>query len=230
MKVELNTCLLPIIDVGMYESILSPDTVFGDWLSTPGLMDVMTKDEIDYCKEAPNQYFNIDAYKKLVATYAMEFISAFFKDIRDVVKVTVGSNAYIDSPPYYNYRSDMLCFEIVISKAKIAKIKRAARTTPGFHTWLRETYKSRPGYICAMPSTIECFIKGIAGHDIDRALAAYFTFLLRTKVGYAGNEEFGNEYKLYEQISSNHAIDEFISDERFQAIMFKAYEARGAGG
>ena len=79
-------------------------------------------------------------------------------------------------------------------------------------------------------NTIEWFNKSIDSDDIDRALAAFFTFLLRTSLGYSGNEEFGNEYKLYERLSSNHAMDEFVTDNRFQAIISKAYNARRAGG
>jgi hypothetical protein len=77
-----------------------------------------------------------------------------------------------------------------------------------------------------MPNTENAFQEDIEGSDIERALAAYFTFLLRKHLGYSGNDEFGNDYLLYEKISSNHAIDEFIVNKRFHEIMGRVYEAR----
>ena len=226
MKLTLNTNLLPIVDVGMYESFLSPSHVFGDWLSAPGVFEAMTHEEIEYCETISSECFNTQAYKKLVAKYALEVVVDFFKNINDVVKVTLHSDAQIHSPKYYNFNTDVLDFEIEIEEYEIQKIKDTVKGNQIFIKWLKETYKSYPGFICFMPRTEETFKKDIEGKDIDRALAAYFTFLLRIYLGCSGKEEFGNEYKLYERISSDHAIGEFVEDERFHEIMNRVHETR----
>lgn len=226
MRVALNTGILPIVNVGMYESLLSPSNIFDDWLPSSGITESMTKEEIDYCEDASWYHFDSDAYKKLVAKYAMEFVTDFFQKIKDIVAVTLCKNAQIYSPKEYNIRSDTLDFEIEIDENEIRKIKALTEDDQGFFAWLKNTYRSYPGFYCFMPNGKESFAEDIAGSDMERGLAAYFTFLLRKHLGCSGEDEFGAEYILYERISSNHGIEEFIEDERFHEIIGRAHSAR----
>ena len=227
MRVALNTSLLPIVNVGMYESLLSPSNIFDDWLPSSGITASMTEDDIDYCENAVWHHFNSDAYKKLVAEYAMAFVVDFFQKIKDLVSVTLCEGAQIHSPKEYNLRSDTLDFEIEIDENEIQKIKITTMDNQDFFTWLKNTYRSYSGFICFMPNNKESFTEDIGGSDMERGLAAYFTFLLRNYLGCSGEEEFGAEYLLYEKISSNHGIEEFIEDKQFHEIIEKARLARG---
>jgi len=223
----LNTDILPIVNVGMYESLLSPSNIFDSEFQSEEIIASLSKDEIDYCKEASSYRFDIDAYKKLVAKYAMEFVSDFFQKINDIVIVTLCENAQICSPKEYNHKSDTLDFSIEIDESEVQKIKDATKDNQSFYTWLKNTYQSYPGFISFMPNSKDSFNEDIEGSDMERGLAAYFTFLLRTHLGCTGEEEFGNDYFLHEKISSNHSIEEFINDERFHEIIGRAHSARG---
>ena len=227
MRVALNTNLLPIVNVGMYESLLSPSNIFDDWLPSSGITESMTEEEINYCDNALWYHFNSDAYKKLVANYAMAFVVDFFQKIESFASVTLCDGAKIYSPKEYNFHSDTLDFEIEISESEIQKIKITTKDNQDFFAWLNNTYRSYSGFICFMPNSKESFAEDIGGSDIERGLAAYFTFLLRKHLGCSGEEEFGAEYSLYEKISSNHGIEEFIEDERFHDIIGKARLTRG---
>ena len=227
MRVLLNTDILPIVNVGMYESLLSPSNIFSGWQSSLGITETMTKDEADYCENASWNYFDTDRYKSLVAKYAMEFIADFFQKINDIATVTLCENAQIRSPKEYNHKSDTLDFSIEIDENEVQKIKDATKDNQTFYTWLRNTYQSHPGFISFMPNSKDSFNEDIEGSDMERGLAAYFTFLLRTHLGCSGEEEFGNDYFLHEKISSNHSIEEFINDERFHEIIGRAQSARG---
>jgi hypothetical protein len=227
MRVALNTGILPIINVGMYESLLSPSVIFDDWLPSSGITASMTKEEIDYCEDASWHHFNSEAYKKMVEKYAIELVADFFQKIKDIVIVTLCKNAQIYSPREYNIHTDTLDFEIEIDENEIQKIKALTKNNQGFFTWLKNTYRSCPGFYCFMPNSKESFAEDIEGSDMERGLAAYFTFLLRKHLGCSGEEEFGAEYFLHEKISSNHGIEEFIEDERFHEIIGRAHSARG---
>jgi len=222
MRVMLNTGILPIVNVGMYESLLSPSNIFDDWLPSSGITAFMTKDEIDYCENASWYHFDTEAYKKLVAKYAMEFVTDFFEKIKDIVNVTLYQNVQIFSPTEYNIRSDTLDFEIEINEIELKKVKEATLDNQNFFNWLKRTYRSYPGFICFMPNSKDSFTEDIEGGDIERGLAAYFTFLLRKHLRCSGEEEFGAEYFLHEKLSSNHSIEEFIEDKRFHEILGRA--------
>jgi len=225
MIVLLNTNILPIVNVGMYESLLSPSNVFNDWL-TPEISEALDTDEISYCESASYEHFNSEAYNKIVAKYATELVADFFQKINGVIHVTLHDKADIYSPKEYNFKTDELDFEIEINDVEIQKIKSFVRGNVSFANWLKETYKSYSGFICFMPSTEEAFFKDIEGKEIERALSAYFTFLLRTHLGQLPDDEFGSDYILYERISSNHGIEEFVTDERFHEIMSRVHDAR----
>ena len=246
MKITLNTSIFPIVNVGMYQSMISPDHIFDGWLDTE-MMELMTEEDIEYCKESSYMHFNFDAYKKIVAEYAMQTIRDFFNEMADTIKIKLEPQGTIDSPKYYNYRSDILEFTIEVEgegegegEETIAeKIEALANNEPEFFNWLKKTYRSYDGFWCFMPNNREEFLEMIHDKNIAMGLAAYLTFMLgknnETSSKTGESRETGetknsreneniNTYLLYEQISSNHSLGEFINDERFHEIIKRAYD------
>lgn len=220
MKISMNTSILPIVNVGMYQSTLAPDFVFSEWLCAPDLLEQLTDEEKDYCEEASCYHFDKDAYDRVVAKYAIELVAEFLGCIAPLIQVSLVNGATINSPSYYNYRTDRLDFDVSIDETELNKIISMVEKDHVFFSWLRNTYRSYPGYICLMPSTKEEFTKAISGKDIERAVAAYLMFLFDQSI--TNNfKESNPQYRLYERVSIDHGIDEFIDDEKFHAIMGK---------
>ena len=249
MKINLNTSIFPIVNVGMYQSIISPEHIFDDWLDAE-MMELMAEEEIKYCETASYIHFDFDAYKKIVAEYGIQIIRDFFDEIADTINIKLDphGSATIDSPKYYNYRSDVLNFTVEVEsegegegecegegegegegeEAIAEKIEALANNEPEFFNWLKKTYRSYDGFWCFMPNNREEFLEMIRSKDIAMGLAAYLTFLLEknNETSSRTGESRGriNTYLLCEQIYLNHSLNEFIDDERFHEIITRVYD------
>jgi hypothetical protein len=222
MKVKLNTGICSIINVAMYESIISPSHIFEDGENKVAFSDALTKDEKEYFENEYCSSWNSDAYKKLVADYAMEIIESFLKSINDTVIISLCGTGAIDSPSYHNYRSDELDFEVEIEQEELMKILSNVTADAVFFKWA-EQFKSHSGFISWMPYRRDDYIQAINGEDIERSLAMYLSYLYEKQNNFKENE-FDHTYELYEKISSNHGITEFIEDIKAVEIYIKASE------
>jgi len=222
LKIALNTGICHIISVGMYESIIDPRYIFEDDESKVKFSSVLTQEEKDYFEHKCFMEWDSEAYDGLVAGYALNIIKGYFENISDTIKITLCEKGTIDSPPYYNYRTDELDFEVDIEQEELNKILSNVMNNHQFFKWANR-FKSRPGFISWMPYCEDEFIEAIKGKDIERALSMYLTFLYDKQNNFE-EHEFGHTYDLYERISCNHGMTEFIKDERAIGIYSKAYD------
>jgi len=141
MKLKLNTSICPIIDVGLYHSRLSPEYLFGQVEQELKTSEVITKEEKDYFFDKISFNFNTEEYKQLIAMYAAAEIDDYFNDIRGLLKIRRCGEVSIDSPNYYNYRTDWLIFSVEIDGSEIQKIRKAVTGDTDFFVWA-DRYKS----------------------------------------------------------------------------------------
>lgn len=91
------------LDVSMYNTILSPEVVF----------DEATEDDW--------KDFDMDLYRKKICELAETELRTLLKDLPEKMKVTyIEGSAEIDSPSYYNYRTDWLIFRMC-AKSKMTE-------------------------------------------------------------------------------------------------------------
>jgi len=220
MTIKLNTSICCIINVGMYESIISPQNVFEEDENKVKFSDALTEEEKEYFDEKHFGDWNSKAYKDLVSKYAMEIIARYFESISNTIKIVLRNKGEIISPKYYNYRSDILDFEVEVEQVEISKILSNVLKDEMFFKWA-ERYRSFPGFISWMPYSKEEYIEAIQGKDVERALGMYLTYLYDAQNNFK-EHEFGHTYDLYDSISSSHGITEFINNERAVEIYNKA--------
>ena len=105
MRLKLNTGICPVVNVGMYESILDPRYLFDCCDSEIEAAKTLTDEEKTYYFDTLSNKFDSKKYKEVVARYASDILKSIFSDIADRVKVELCAGISIDSPPFYNYRS-----------------------------------------------------------------------------------------------------------------------------
>ena len=218
MRIKLNTDLLPVVSVGMYESSLSMDSMFDEEFCRMHSSESLTEDE------KKRFYIIVDSneYADVVEKYGLEALGDFFRDIREHegLDITLADEeAELYSPKEYNFRTDELEFTIELSEATFGKIISLALENDEFWKWAKKRYRSYDGFICFMPNNRSEFIRQLGEGQLDRIVASYLTFLGET--AYDCNGEFGYTYSIYEKIKTNHVFEEFINEEA-QSILQRA--------
>jgi hypothetical protein len=221
MILELNTSICPILDVGMYHSNLSPESMFNRIDEEIQSSDIISEEEKEYFFEEVSFLFDTKKYKELVARYAAAEIEDFFNDMRDTIKISLRGDAYINSPNYYNYRTDWLIFEVEIDESEIQRIRDTVQNDKDFFTWA-DRYKSYSGFSSFMPHTKDEYLRAIAGSDLERAVAMFITYM-GEKNCHLTERVSENSYQsfLEEKISGNYSYDDFISDPKCLGILEK---------
>ena len=110
MKIETTTQLLPILDLSMYESYLSPDFVFS---SQREELSYENKEEID---------FDLDKYKKAVCKLADKFIQENYAETLKKYGVLHIHCVSIHSPKFY--RKTFCPGRVLVIRSKISSLFR----------------------------------------------------------------------------------------------------------
>jgi hypothetical protein len=207
------------VDVGLYHSSLSSENLFGWVEDEVQCSDVLSEAEKDYFFDNVCIGFDTEKYKKIIAEYAAAEIEDFFNDISDIVKIRRCGDTSINSPAYYNYRTDWLFFDAEIDEDEIQWIHDMVLSDADFFTWA-DRYKSCSGFTSSMPHTKSEYLRAINGKDIDRAVAMFLTYI-GEKNGFLTDRNRINNYQanLEEKISVNNSYDDFITDAKCLEIL-----------
>lgn len=170
MEFELGTQLVKFINVGMYESFLSPEEVLDD-------------------EELQDSYWDTFDNKKYV-----EFIFDCAKDVFELeylpvlkkldLNIISGEGTEIYSPKSNNFGSDKFYFNLTI-KGTLREAWNKYQKNVDLNTlnsYLKEANKSYDGFSSSMPKSIEDLEDFIDGEnkDEERALAAILNYELNT--------------------------------------------------
>lgn len=178
--IYLTTQLLPIINVGMYETNLDPRYLFSSEID--GLEDE-NLEEVD---------FDFPSYKNDIVSAANSILSK----INDFKKYGVLSikMTKIESPKEYNFSNDWGVLEVELvndfdqQMRKNINIKRAKSNEPWeqkMNIAIQKIWGSRDGFWSFMPSSIE-EIYSPSIDDYERAVAQYLQIMLWEDNGEGG--------------------------------------------
>lgn len=170
MEIEITTQLLPILDVGMYESALSPANMFSseiEHLASENKEEIsfdFGKYQNDVCKEAD----------KVIQEYFVKPLQKF-----GVLSIRCVS---ISSPKFYNYTTDCGNLDLEVSSEFFGMMKgwlkgncQVSGWEEETNKWLKENYGSCSGFISFMPTTVKELIEC---DDIERCVSVYLTLVL----------------------------------------------------
>lgn len=170
MKIETTTQLLPVLDVGLYESSLSPAIMFSSQME---YLAYDNKEEIS---------FDFDKYKKDVCKEANNIIQEYFAEPLKKFSILDIRCVSISSPNFYNYTTDCGNIDLEVSGEFFGMMKgwlKGNCLVPGWEVktneWLKENYGSCPGFISFMPTTVKELIEC---DDIERCVSVYLTLAL----------------------------------------------------
>jgi len=190
MRIKLSTGIMQAINVGMYETQLDPRYMFESEDLEIDECDALTDEEKTLFFNAD---FKSDEYDKVVVEAAVNELKDFLVDVEDwtEVKITLCDGATIDSPQFYNYRSDELDFEVEVEQSELDKILPSVIDNQKFWEWIEDRYGSCSGFISFCPYRKDEFIKAIQGEDIERSLAMWLTWIFKENV----SETYYNPYE-----------------------------------
>ena len=218
VRIGMNTNLLPVVSIGMYESVLSPKSVFSDEFSRVQLSESLSEAE----KSRIFDDFDFDAYEGLVGKYAKKELEAFFGGIRESrgYDIRMAGETGVYSPRQYNYGTDELDFTISLDRLCLSQIAADALADEKFWAWAGRRYRSYDGYICFMPCTRREYVEQLLEGQYDRTVAAYLTYIGVKEFNCCG--EFGYTYCVYENMKG-HGLPEFL-DEEARGILNRVLE------
>lgn len=165
ITLEMNTGILPIINVGMYNTSLDLNYIHEDYIQE--YKEVVKDTAIDYIYEA-------------LSLLPWSFI------IKD---------ANIVSPKYYNYMNDELDFVMIMDFDDYLQICNDVVLDNGFFEWIKEEYKSCSGFISTMPTEKSKYLEALQGEDIERAISMYLVWQLSDEYLKEYQMEFINDVR-----------------------------------
>lgn len=164
MKVQLNTNLVPLFS-GTYESI---------W-------DVTAQD--DNGDELEVEYKHEDLMKSIAETYQAkqgyilsELNSPFITNIK-----FLGTFA---NPREYNFKTDVLDFEVNINKAKMLETLRILENSIEFEAYLKENFTSYDGFMSFTPDNYTELMEQVEseGREFEQSIGALITYLAKSNI------------------------------------------------
>jgi hypothetical protein len=215
---KTNTQVCSLVDVGMYDTPLSPGEMF-DW---------EFQDEENPREDSDWDKFDYAAYKRKVGQEAARIAEENAKEYLVGEKygiAAVTSDGGIDSPrPYegYNFRSDYLNIDIEVRGdfKETAIINLMSWKGGEIEKYVKEAFTSRDGFTSHVPNTLEgIVVKIMEEDDIDRIVGLYADLCLRD-AGYYNEGIYGEQspasqatMDLCERIGCNTSFGDFMLED-----------------
>jgi len=217
MKFETSTSIIPMLYVGMYDSVLSPESVF----------NYEFEDEENKGRDFDEEWerFDYTAYKTAVGKKAAaiaERIAEEYLNGKNGIKA-VTSNGDILSPKYYNFSTDVLSIDVEMEEDFMevlqSNFKKWEKENGAVAKWVKDHYTSYDGFLSAIPNNLAEIASNIAdGIDLDRLIGVYVCLCL-VDTGYFQKDAWNeSEYDksnldLVEDVEGNLYWDEFLVEK-----------------
>lgn len=167
MRALLNTNLFPILNVGMYNSEISPDTIFDS-----GIFEQNREEGyIHYDEEYYWDNFDYDKYKKEIVRIASETLSDVILENGIEIKIKVGE---LYSPKEYNFATDNVDLIVTFNKNKVLKFAKDNEEV--FNGYLHKKYSSYDGFWSLTANNYEDWYIDFKDNE-ERAIAAILCFI-----------------------------------------------------
>jgi hypothetical protein len=215
-NLKLTTNLFPIVNVGMYDSLLSPDNLINDY-------EIDEDKDNEYIKFDSNEYwsnlFDISKFRAEILTLATDYIKDEIKPILTGLKLGVSDieTVSINSPRFYNFERDELYFDLIVedqfNNNIIDKINNLSTDELiRFNTYLKDNYSSYDGFVSFTSNNSLDVINNVQNYD-ERDISAFLNWYIFDFL----NEIDENDWIQYvnENISN---YSEFINDNQIEMI------------
>jgi hypothetical protein len=197
MKAKINTDLFPIIDVGMYNSVLDPDSMFSDVLYD--MEDMYVDPEYFW------DNFSMQDYVKEVERQAQVFFKGEVYEVEGMkFKIKAGE---IYSPKYYNFATDQIDLTVEFNKRHVLKF--AKDNQEWFEIFLKNNYTSYDGFISHTANNYPEWLEDFKDNN-SQAIGAVLTYIFTI-----GGEIEDIKEDFYEQCQSNIYSSEFCNWEPY---------------
>ena len=213
---KLTTNLFPIVNVGMYDSLLSPENLINDY-------EIDEDKDNEYIKFDSNEYwsnlFDISKFRAEILTLATDYIKDEIKPILTGLKLGISDieTVSINSPRFYNFECDELYFDLIVENQFnnniIDKINNLSTDELiRFNTYLKDNYSSYDGFVSFTSNNSLDIINNVQNYD-ERDISAFLNWYVFDFL----NEIDENDWLQYvnQNISSYY---EFINDNQIEMI------------
>lgn len=206
MQTTLNTNLLPIINVGMYDSELSAENIFDDDMLNQELNDGY----IFYNSEFFWDNFDNKKYVKFIEGCVKGFIISNnnFKYVPCINSIEAGE---IYSPKYYNYSTDNIDLIVDYNKGKVLSYVKEYKGY--FETFLKNNYSSYDGFISFTSNNYKDWLEDFKNNE-EQAIGAALCYI------FAENEDISEMNDFFVDYVYNYTpcFWDFLTDESIAII------------
>jgi hypothetical protein len=213
---KLTTNLFPIVNVGMYDSLLSPENLINDY-------EIDEDKDNEYIKFDSNEYwsnlFDISKFRAEILTLATDYIKDEIKPILTGLKLGISDieTVSINSPRFYNFECDELYFDLIVedqfNNNIIDKINNLSTDELiRFNAYLKDNYSSYDVFVSFTSNNSLDVINNVKNYD-ERDISAFLNWYVFDFL----NEIDENDWLQYvnQNISS---YSEFINDNQIEMI------------
>jgi hypothetical protein len=197
MKAKINSNLFPIIDVGMYNSVLDPDSMFSDVLYD---MEELYSDPEYFWNN-----FSMQDYVKEIERQAQVFFKGEVYEVEGMkFKIEAGE---IYSPRYYNFATDQIDLTVEFNKRHVLKF--AKDNQEAFNIYLKKHYSSYDGFISHTANNYPEWLEDFKDNN-SQAIGAVLTYIFTV-----ADELDDIRENFYEQCQGNMYSSEFCNWEPY---------------
>ena len=203
-RYELTSELCPLVDVGTYDTILSPS----NWDD-----DALYNLEEDHSKAAKTfaclDGFDWEGYKGMLTRVSQDIIDTYAMPILRKYGVEAIKAVKVWSPMEYNFQNDQLYFDVYVAdnfREIFDVCMKEFAEDEKLNDYIRKHYRSCSGFISFMPQSM----REIAEFDDEvRCLACYLTFALLVEDYWSWFTDHDSQCEVYELISCNECPTDF---------------------
>jgi len=169
MKATINTNLFAIISVGMYGTVLEPDSMFDSWT----IDEDKSNGDINYDANYFWEHFNNQAYVDAIESTAHQFLNGTHEANGIEVKIRCKE---IYSPKYYNFSTDEMVMDVTYNKRKVKQY--AKDYYEDFYKFLKDNYSSRDGFCSMTANNYNDWLYDFNNNEV-RAIGAVLSFIFK---------------------------------------------------
>jgi hypothetical protein len=210
MKVTLNSNLFPIIRVGMYNSNISSENVFGDYT----IIEDKKNGDINYNVDYFWSHFQNDKYVKRIEQLSGEYLDGKLNN-GNGIEITIKCKE-IYSPKFYNFSTDEIVMDVTFSKTKILQVVKKEREF--FNQFLKEKYSSYDGFSSFTSNNYNDWLMDFKENEIS-SIGAVLTYLFQDSIIYNNSQ-----FEIFVNEGVGH-YSEFIdsADYENEVVILKDY-------
>jgi len=199
MKAQINSNLFKIINVGMYNSRLSPENLFDDYTVNQDYEDGYINVDSEYY----NDHWNNDLFTIRIEELAGEFLDGTIENHGIEITIEAGD---IYSPKFYNFKTDNIDLNVTYNKHKV--LRYAKDHQDEFEAFLKDNYSSYDGFMSFTANNYIQWLNEFRDND-QTAVGAVLNFIFSDSL-----EDYHESF--YQFVEENTSHSDFINFEFYE--------------